>query len=94
MSQLLISDLNFLDSEPKDKSKVNGKGGGLTPFPSTDIATAVDNQFATGLSIQGTLENGFNISTLSVGSATGAAASAASVFGEGSAFAFSQVLEF
>lgn len=91
MSQLLISDLNFLDSEPKDKSNVNG---GLTPFPSTDIATAVDNQFATGLSIQGTLKNGFNISTLSVGSATGAAASAASVFGEGSAFAFSQVLEF
>jgi len=92
MSQLLISDLNFLDSEVSDKSNVNG--GSLTPFPSTDIATAVDNQFATGLSIGGDLENGFNISTFSLGSATGAAASAASVFGEGSAFAFAQVFEF
>jgi len=91
MSQLLISDLNFLDSEFSDNSNVNG--GMLTPIPSTDTATAVDNQFVTGLSISGDLENGFNISTLSVGSATGAAASAASVFGEGSAFAFSQVLK-
>jgi len=92
MSQLLISDLNFLDSEFSDNINVNG--GMLTPFPSTDIATAVDNKFATGLSIKGTLEKGFHISTVSVGSATGAAASAASVFGEGSAIAFSQVLEF
>jgi len=55
MSQLLISDLNLWDSEVSDKSNVNG--GNLTPFPSTDIATAVDNQFATGLSINGDLEN-------------------------------------
>lgn len=88
MSQLIIADLIFFDLIVVDDNKL--QGGALVPFPSTALATDLDTRLLANFTNTGDLQNGFNIQTLTLGSATGAAASAASVFGKATAGAGAQ----
>lgn len=90
MSQLAIADLTFLELFTKNEYEV--QGGALVPFPSTALATDLDTKLLASYRNTGDLENGFNIQTLTLGSATGAAASAVSIFGKATASADAAVV--
>lgn len=83
MSQLVIANLNFFELFAAKENNV--QGGSLVPFPSTALDTDLETKLLTGYTNTGDLENGFDIQTLTLGSAAGAAASAVSIFGEATA---------
>lgn len=89
MSKLTITDLVFFDAVVSSGNEV--QGGALVPFPSTDLSTDLDTKLLTGYTNTGDLQNGFNIQTITLGSATGAAASAVSIFGKATAGTNAQV---
>ncbi|PSP31934.1 MAG: hypothetical protein BRC57_16035, partial [Cyanobacteria bacterium QS_8_48_54] len=62
MSQLKITNLNFLDTAFPNQRGIEG-GGNITPDISTDAATDLD----TKLEIEGNLQSGFKL----IGSAAG-----------------------
>lgn len=88
MSQLVITDLIIFDLIVVNDGQV--QGGALVPFPSTALDTDLDTRLITNYSNTGDLQNGFNVQTLTLGSATGAAASAVSIFGKAAADAHAQ----
>lgn len=86
MSQLVITDLNFLEAVFSEKICLRGGTGispsvSLTPRISVAADTAIDTRAVTDYNITGNLLSGFGVSILALGSAAGAAASAASIGG-------------
>lgn len=83
VSQLIIADLIFFDLIAASDDEL--QGGALVPFPSTALDTDLDTRLVANLNNTGDLQTGFNIQTLTLGSGTGAAASAVSIFGKATA---------
>jgi hypothetical protein len=78
MSQLVIRDLNFLESALSSNPV---KGGAIVPKISTALRTDIDTRLVAEQRISGDLENGFRIDIVAVGSAAAAAAAAVSIGG-------------
>jgi hypothetical protein len=92
MSQLAITDLNFFEAVLSEKSCLRGgtgisSSGSLTPSISVAAATDLDTRSATDYNISGNLLSGFGVRVLGLGSAAGAAGSAASIGGLADAYA-------
>ena len=86
MSQLAITDLNFFEAVCIEKICLRGgtgisTSGSLTPSISVAADTALDTRAVTDYNVTGNLLSGFGVSLLALGSAAGAAASAASIGG-------------
>lgn len=90
MSPLKVTDLDFCQPVGLQKSGVTGgrRIPRITPRVSTAAATASDTTLTAMVVVEGDLANGFSISRVARGSAASAAASATSLGGQASAFAF------
>jgi hypothetical protein len=86
MSQLVITDLNFFEAVFSENICLRGgtgisASGRLTPRIAVAADTDLDTRSATDYNVTGNLLSGFGVGLLALGSAAGAAASAASIGG-------------
>ncbi|MBE7384737.1 MAG: hypothetical protein F6J95_025400 [Leptolyngbya sp. SIO1E4] len=90
MSQLKVTDLDFYQCECLPEASISGgrMTRRITPRVSTAAATALDTSITANADVSGDLVNGFRINRIARGSAASAAASATSIGGQASAFAF------
>lgn len=88
MSQLTITDLNFVEVVLPEKSDIKGGvlDSNIVPDVSTATSTAVDTRTLATQDISGNLESGFDFNILTLGSAAAAVGVGLSIGGRAIAF--------